>query len=104
MADPYIDQFETLIYGNFARAQMSEVCLGKIKKLDPMVHFAIEAQERADAEMKAVLDRQPRPAKTEGALARVAKPISRAPVLGTIRHTAASRGRVGFPLPRGPLR
>jgi len=62
MADPYIDQFETLIYGNFAREQMAEVCLGKIKKLDGMVQFAIEAQARADAEMSAVLDRQPHPA------------------------------------------
>jgi hypothetical protein len=64
MADPYIDQFETLIYGNFARDQLAAVCLGKIKKLDPMVHFAIEAQERADATMKDVLERQPRPSIT----------------------------------------
>jgi hypothetical protein len=61
MADPYIDQFETLIYGKFAREQIQEVCLGKRKALDGMVHFAISAQEKADEDMKAVLDRQPRP-------------------------------------------
>jgi len=48
MADPYIDQFETLIYGKFAREQMAEVCVGKIKELDKMVHFAIATQEAAD--------------------------------------------------------
>ncbi|MEO7331592.1 MAG: hypothetical protein ABI193_23660 [Minicystis sp.] len=62
MADPYIDQYETLIYGKFAREQMHEVCLGKRKQLDGMVQFAISAQEKADEDMKAVLDRQPRPA------------------------------------------
>jgi hypothetical protein len=60
MADPYIDQYETLIYGKFAREQMHEVCIGKRKALDGMVHFAIAAQEKADEDMKAVLDKQPR--------------------------------------------
>lgn len=41
MADPYIDQFETLIYGKFAVEQMSEVMLGRIAALDGAVHFCI---------------------------------------------------------------
>jgi hypothetical protein len=62
MADPYIDPFETLIYGNFAREQLAEVCLGKVPKLDAMVAYAIATQKEADATMKAVLDRQPKTA------------------------------------------
>jgi hypothetical protein len=61
VADPYIDQFETQIYGLFAREQMKEVCLGRIEKLDPLVHFAIAAQKKADDKMKEALDRQPAP-------------------------------------------
>jgi hypothetical protein len=30
VADPYIDPFETQLYGKFAREQMADVCLGKI--------------------------------------------------------------------------
>lgn len=62
VADPYIDQNETLIYGKFAREQMKAVCLGKIPELDGMVKFAIVAQEGADAEMKVALEKQPKPA------------------------------------------
>lgn len=60
MADPYIDQFETQIYGKFARDQMNEVCRGRVPALDPVVDFAITAQKKADDDMKAALDRQPR--------------------------------------------
>lgn len=59
MADPYIDQSETQIYGLFAREQMAAVCLGKIPALDGMVQFAIQTQAEADAAMKLVLDQQP---------------------------------------------
>lgn len=62
MADPYIDPFETLVYGSFAREQLAEVCLGKVPKLDGMVAFAIASQKEADLAMKAVLERQPRAA------------------------------------------
>lgn len=61
MADSYISQSETVIYGPFAREQMRDVCLGLIAALDSMVHFAIGRQESADAAMQAVLDRQPKP-------------------------------------------
>jgi hypothetical protein len=64
MADPYIDEFETLIYGKFARDQMAAVCLGKIKELDKMVEFAISIQETADSDMRAILNRHPRPQPT----------------------------------------
>jgi hypothetical protein len=67
MADPYIDQFETLLYGKFAREQMEKVCLGRIKELDSAVKFAVAQQAQADADMKAVLDKQPQPASTEDA-------------------------------------
>lgn len=65
MADPYIDQDETLIYGPYAVAQMEKVCLGRVKELDGMVKFAIAAQQQANADMKAVLDKQPKPESTE---------------------------------------
>ncbi|HEX2570372.1 MAG TPA: hypothetical protein VH877_12510 [Polyangia bacterium] len=61
MADPYISQSETLIYGPYAREQMHDVCMGLVPALDPMVLFAIGRQESADAAMQAVLDRQPIP-------------------------------------------
>jgi hypothetical protein len=51
MADPYIDPFETKLYGKFAREQMQAVCLGKVPELDPMIQFAIYRQEEADAMM-----------------------------------------------------
>jgi hypothetical protein len=60
MSDPYIDQFETQVYGKFAREQMKEVCSGRVPELDPVVAFAIAAQQKADEEMQAALDRQPR--------------------------------------------
>lgn len=69
MADPYIDQFETQIYGKYACEQMEKVCLGRVPKLDPMVQFAISTQATADAEMKVVLDKQPKPPSTEEATA-----------------------------------
>ncbi len=37
MADPYIDPFETQLYGKFAREQMAAVCLGKIRDFDKAV-------------------------------------------------------------------
>lgn len=61
MADSYISQNETVIYGPFAREQMHDVCMGLIPALDPMVLFAIGRQESADTAMQAVLDRQPKP-------------------------------------------
>ncbi|WP_437644193.1 hypothetical protein [Sorangium sp. So ce362] len=62
MADPYIDPFETKIYGKFAREQMAAVLIGKLPALDGMVEFAIGKQLMADQAMSDVLDRQPRPA------------------------------------------
>lgn len=67
MSDPHIDQFETLIYGSYACEQMEKVCLGRIKDLDPMVKYAIAQQKQADADMKAALDKQPKPAGVEAA-------------------------------------
>ena len=60
MADPYIDPFETKLYGKFAREQMQAVCLGKVPALDPMIQFAILRQEEADAMMSDVLAKQPK--------------------------------------------
>jgi hypothetical protein len=60
MADPYIDPFETKLYGKFAREQMQAVCLGKVPELDPMIQFAILRQEEADATMSDVLAKQPK--------------------------------------------
>jgi hypothetical protein len=62
MADPYIDPFETQLYGKFAREQMADVCLGKIPALDKMVHFAIDAQLTADKAMAEVIAKAPKPA------------------------------------------
>jgi hypothetical protein len=61
MADSYISQLEAPVYGLFAREQMDEVCMGLVPALDPMVRFAITRQESADAAIKMVLDRQPKP-------------------------------------------
>ena len=58
MADPYIDQFETQIYGKYARQQMVKVCIGRIPEMDGAVKFAIAQQEQADVDMKVVLDKQ----------------------------------------------
>ncbi|WP_437670322.1 hypothetical protein [Sorangium sp. So ce131] len=62
MADPYIDPFETRIYGKFAREQMSAVLTGKVPALDDMLDFAINKQLMADQAIGDVLDRQPKPA------------------------------------------
>jgi len=62
MADPYIDPFETQLYGKFAREQMLAVCLGKIAALDKMVHFAVDTQKAADEAMAEALAKQPKPA------------------------------------------
>jgi hypothetical protein len=59
VADPYIDPSETQVYGPFAREQMKDVCMGRIKELDGMVKFAIAAQADADAAMKDAFARQP---------------------------------------------
>lgn len=61
MADPHIDQFETLVYGEHACDQMKKVCLGRIPELDGMVLFAVARQEQANAAMKAALDAHPKP-------------------------------------------
>ena len=58
MADPYIDQFETQVYGKYAREQMVKVCIGRIKELDGAVNFAIAQQKQADLDMKVVLDKE----------------------------------------------
>ena len=55
MADPYIDPFETQLYGKFTREQLIEVCLGRIPGLDAMVQFAVAAQESADGAMAQVM-------------------------------------------------
>ncbi|WP_437955077.1 hypothetical protein WME76_26420 [Sorangium sp. So ce119] len=62
MADPYIDPFETKIYGKFAREQMATVLMGKLSALDGMIEFAIGKQLMADQAIAGVLDRQPKPA------------------------------------------
>ncbi|WP_437660836.1 hypothetical protein [Sorangium sp. So ce1182] len=62
MADPYIDPFETKIYGKFAREQMTAVLMGKLPALDGMVEFAVGKQLVADQAMSDLLDRQPKPA------------------------------------------
>ncbi|XXT15894.1 hypothetical protein WME94_37175 [Sorangium sp. So ce429] len=62
MADPYIDPFETKIYGKFAREQMAAVLMGKLPALDGMVEFALGRQLVADQAMSDLLDRQPKPA------------------------------------------
>lgn len=67
MSDPYIDQFETQIYGAHACEQMESVCLGRVPALDPMVEFAVTTQTKANADMKAVLDKQPKPVATDDA-------------------------------------
>ena len=58
MADPYIDAYETKLYGLFAREQMADVCIGMIKAFDGAVRFSIEQQEKVDAQMAEVLARQ----------------------------------------------
>jgi hypothetical protein len=59
MSDSYIDPNETQLYGKFAREQLKDVCIGLVPALDGAVAFAIAAQKKADADMKAVLDAQP---------------------------------------------
>ncbi len=61
MSDPYIDAYETKLYGKFACEQMATVCLGKVPSLDLMVKFAILAQEQADGEMASVIAKAPKP-------------------------------------------
>jgi len=61
MADPYIDPYETKLYGKFSREQMATVCIGKVPGLDHMVQFAISAQEKADGEMASVMEKAPKP-------------------------------------------
>ena len=75
MADEYIDQFETRVYGSYCREQMADVCLGRIPALDATVQFAIAEQGRVDAEMTSVLARQPvaPPALTEAEAVAVAR-------------------------------
>jgi hypothetical protein len=60
VADPYIDPFETKLYGKFAREQMSAVCLGKVPELDGMIEFAVLRQEEADKTMSDLLAKQPK--------------------------------------------
>jgi hypothetical protein len=61
MADPYIDQFETLIYGKFAREQLAAVLVGKIPELDGMVQYALKRQQAVDDDMTTALANQPAP-------------------------------------------
>lgn len=94
MADAYIDQFETQVYGKFAREQMAGVCLGRIEALDGMITYAISAQEKADATMKEALDQRPEPP-TE---------VDGEAVLGEARDTLVRFGNYleslrGYPLP-----
>jgi hypothetical protein len=67
MADPYIDAFETKVYGKFAREQMVAVLNGLVPALDDMLEFAIGAQLKADQSMSDVLDRQPKPTQLDSA-------------------------------------
>lgn len=60
MADPYIDSFETQIYGKHACEQMTKICLGRIPELDAMITFAANTQAGANTAMKLVLDKQPK--------------------------------------------
>lgn len=73
MSDPYIDQFETQIYGKHACEQMTAICLGRVPELDSMVQFAVAAQDQANTDMKAVLDKQPKPLPTEDTTALLAE-------------------------------
>lgn len=59
MADPYIDQFETLIYGKFTREQFAAVLVGKIPELDGMVKYALQRQQAVDDDMTSALANQP---------------------------------------------
>ena len=61
MPDPYIDPYETKLYGKFSCEQMGTVCIGKVPPLDPMVQFAISSQEKADADMASVIAKAPKP-------------------------------------------
>lgn len=61
MADPYIDPFETTIYGKFSREQMLAVLKGLIPELDGLVDYAISRQALADQTMADLLDRHPKP-------------------------------------------
>lgn len=61
MADPYIDPFETRLYGKFSREQMATVLLGMVPALDDTVKFAISSQLAADQAMSDILDHQPKP-------------------------------------------
>ncbi len=65
MADPYIDPYETQIYGNHACEQMTKICLGRIPELDGMLKFAKDTQAGANTAMKLVLDKQPKGAPAE---------------------------------------
>jgi len=60
MADPYIDAFETNVYGKFARDQMATVLMGLVPGLDKTLEFAIAEQTKADQTMADLLDRQPK--------------------------------------------
>jgi len=62
MPDPYIDGYETKLYGKFSCEQMATVCLGKVPSLDSMVQFAIASQEKADADMAAAIAKAPKAA------------------------------------------
>ncbi|MFO0591916.1 MAG: hypothetical protein U0441_30495 [Polyangiaceae bacterium] len=67
MADPYIDPWETQIYGKHACEQIEAICIGRIPKLDGMLKFARDTQAEANAATKAVLDKQPKAAPGEDA-------------------------------------
>ena len=93
MADPYIDQRETLIYGAFACDQMDAVCLGRIPALDATVCFAIDQQTAANAAMKLVLDRQPRPASAAPVDANAAQADARDIIVRFGSHLDSLKGR-----------
>ena len=60
MADPYIDSFETQIYGKHACEQIPKICVGRIPQLDAMLTFAKDTQAGANTAMKLVLEKQPK--------------------------------------------
>ncbi|UQA60055.1 hypothetical protein [Polyangium aurulentum] len=66
MADPYIDPFETKVYGKFTREQMAAVLTGLVPGLDDMIAFAIGAQLAADQAMSDALEREPKPVQVDG--------------------------------------
>lgn len=57
MADAYIDVFETIIYGKLAREEMVRLVMPLGEQWVPAIRWAVAAQEKVDARMRAVIAR-----------------------------------------------